>query len=229
MMTNSKNKQTLLPGADESRAYIKIRKQVADDFHDMGNKLTRIILLSDILEYKSDEQDTEYKQLIAQLKENADGLYIDMKEMIWSLDPQTNNLFEVLSHIRYFAIDVFENTKTSLVIDDFKAGANLFFSLQATRIITGIFKELLFYISTQLDTEIVVLKCFETERELKLIVFADGKAFDTIIKMSDLDEIKIKAKRINWVADIDILPGKGLMITLMPGSEEVYQFINCRI
>ena len=85
---------------------MKVRQKTSEDFHDeMGNKLTRISVLSDILETQMLGEQQEQKKLIAQIKENVAALYAGTKDILWSLQPESDNLYEILNRIKDFGID----------------------------------------------------------------------------------------------------------------------------
>jgi ligand-binding sensor domain-containing protein/signal transduction histidine kinase len=89
----------------------KVRRRTAEDFHDeIGNKLTRIALLTDILQRKMPAVDADLGNLVQQIKENALQLYAGARDIIWSLNPGSDNLHEVLSRIRDFGQDLFAET-----------------------------------------------------------------------------------------------------------------------
>lgn len=89
----------------------KVREQTAADFHDeLGNKLTRISLLAEMLQQKTDPADEEKKQIIDQIQSNARGLYTGTKEIIWSLSKESDNLKDVLFIIQQTGVELFSNT-----------------------------------------------------------------------------------------------------------------------
>jgi ligand-binding sensor domain-containing protein/signal transduction histidine kinase len=92
----------------------KVRRRTAEDFHDeIGNKLTRIALLTDILQRKMPNVDTDLNNLVQQIKDNALQLYAGARDIIWSLNPGSDNLHEVLNRIRDFGQDLFAETDVS--------------------------------------------------------------------------------------------------------------------
>ncbi|MEO6632044.1 MAG: two-component regulator propeller domain-containing protein, partial [Mucilaginibacter sp.] len=108
--TKEKRKQRLIENL-RMEEQVKIRKQTAEDFHDdLGNKLTRINVLSDILYKKANAHYPEDKKIISQIKESADALFTGSKHILWALDPDNDQLTQVLHHIADFGIDMFANT-----------------------------------------------------------------------------------------------------------------------
>ena len=84
---------------------IKIQQRTSEDLHDdLGNKITRLSLLTDILETKV-SPNTEQQKLITQIKENIQGLYLGTKDIIWALAPAKHTLRDTLDRIQNFGMD----------------------------------------------------------------------------------------------------------------------------
>ena len=90
----------------------KIRQRTSEDFHDeLGNKLTRVSLLADILQKKAGTNDAEQTKLINQIKENVQALYAGTKDVIWSLSPVSDNFSEILKRIQQFGEELFQDAE----------------------------------------------------------------------------------------------------------------------
>ncbi len=64
---------------------VKIQQRTSEDLHDdLGNKITRLSLLTDILQTKL-EGHTDQHKLVSQIRENIQGLYLGTKDIIWAL------------------------------------------------------------------------------------------------------------------------------------------------
>lgn len=89
---------------------IKIQQRTSEDLHDdLGNKITRLSLLTDILQTKL-EGNTEQNKLMTQIRENIQGLYVGTKDIIWALAPNNNTLYEVVNRIYNFGVELFQDT-----------------------------------------------------------------------------------------------------------------------
>ncbi len=89
----------------------KIMERTSEDLHDdLGNKITRITVLTDVLQQKIDPADTEKSKLVHQIRENAQALYLGTKDIIWSLTPGNDNLFDTLENCRLLGVQLFEDT-----------------------------------------------------------------------------------------------------------------------
>jgi ligand-binding sensor domain-containing protein/signal transduction histidine kinase len=94
----------------------KIRKQTAEDFHDdLGNKLTRISVLSEVLTSMMGQGETEKKGIIQKIKTNVNELYLGTKDILWSLDPKNDTLNELLHHIEEFGAEMFNETPVEFI------------------------------------------------------------------------------------------------------------------
>lgn len=97
----------------------KIRQRTAEDFHDeIGNKLTRINLLSSIALAKvAQHNNEELKNIVGQIQQNATLLYKGSKDIIWSLQPQSDYLFEILERVKLNAEEMVLNAHISFHYD----------------------------------------------------------------------------------------------------------------
>jgi len=89
---------------------IKIQQRTSEDLHDdLGNKITRLSLLTDILQTKL-EGNGEQNKLMSQIRDNIQGLYVGTKDIIWALAPNNNTLYEVVNRIYNFGMELFQDT-----------------------------------------------------------------------------------------------------------------------
>ena len=90
---------------------IKIQQRTSEDLHDdLGNKITRLSLLTDILQTKL-EGNVEQNKLMSQIRDNIQGLYVGTKDIIWALAPNNNTLYEVVNRIYNFGVELFQDTQ----------------------------------------------------------------------------------------------------------------------
>ena len=89
----------------------KILERTSEDLHDdLGNKITRITVLTDVLQRKVSPDDIEKTKLINQIRDNAEALYVSTKDILWSLTPGRDNLFDTLEKSRITGAQLFEDT-----------------------------------------------------------------------------------------------------------------------
>lgn len=197
----------------------KIRKQTAEDFHDdIGNKLTRINVLSEILDKKVDGSEKDQKELIRLIRENASLLYTGTKDILWALDPHSDNLFEILVHIKNFGIDLFQNTGVDFKMEGVLAKyQKLQLSMEFNRNLTLIFKEMLNNVLKHAKATQVLMMVIETDHNtINILTTDDGEGFDpaSVERGRGLNNIQTRCKRIKSTFQISSAKGKGTTITI---------------
>lgn len=212
------NRQRIIEATKREES-LKIRQQTAEDFHDeLGNKLTRITVLSEILGTKMDSTQCDQKKLLEQIKQNAASLYNGTKDILWALDPQSDNLYEILNHIRDFGKELFLDTAVEFEfkgIDESLNGVKL--PMEYSRNIPMIFKELLNNILKHSHATKVNINLDEIHKNgIHLTLTDNGCGFDEneIHKGQGINNIITRTKRINGAINIDSEKGKGTVINL---------------
>jgi signal transduction histidine kinase/ligand-binding sensor domain-containing protein len=196
-----------------------IRLRTSEDFHDeLGNKLTRISLLTDILEKKIEADDPGKAKIISQIKENVTALYSGTKDIIWSLSPGSDNLLEVLERIQHFGNELFNESSISFSSVGFQdLDKNINLPMDYSRNLIMIYKELLNNVlrhSSATKVELHVTKNFEDE--ITITLSDDGKGFDPeqVTNGNGLNNINRRAEGIHAVIQIQSGKGAGSSITL---------------
>ncbi len=229
VMQRKRNKQRQLLETVKRDEQIKVRRYTAEDFHDdIGNKLTRILMLANVLDRKTKGQNEE-KELIRQIKENADTLYNGAKDILWALDPQSDNLYSILIYIKNFAIDAFSNLdKTLIFTDPDPKYKDLVLPLEYSRNISMIFKELLYNVLKHANAETITLTVYENAEFIVIKLADDGAGFEQDQQSSGrgLNNIRNRAKRINGTIYITSEAGKGSEITLMLDRKHLFSITS---
>lgn len=212
------NRQRIIEATKREES-LKIRQQTAEDFHDeLGNKLTRITVLSEILGTKMDNGQSDQKKLLEQIKQNAASLYNGTKDILWALDPQSDNLYEILNHIRDFGKELFLDMPVEFEfkgIDESLNGIKL--PMEYSRNIPMIFKELLNNILKHSHATRVTISLDEIHKNgIRLTLADNGCGFDgnEIRKGQGINNIVTRTKRINGSINIDSEKGKGTVVSL---------------
>jgi signal transduction histidine kinase/ligand-binding sensor domain-containing protein len=197
----------------------KIRKQTAEDFHDdLGNKLTRITVLSDILASHVDDKNADQKKIIGQIKQNAEALYLGTKDILWALDPKSDNLYEILIHIKNFGIELFQDTTIEFSFNNIDlALSGIKLPMEYSRNITMIFKELLNNVLKHAKADKVDIALLKvSNNEVNITLTDNGRGFDpdNVTTGHGMANIKNRAARIGGTIDIWSGAGIGTRVTL---------------
>lgn len=218
VVTSRKQRRETLLAKLRAEEQGKIRQRTAEDFHDeIGNRLTRINVLTNVLKNKVTlTPDTE--RILGQIEENVAQLYGGTRDILWSLKPSNDNLYEILHRIRDFGGELMQDTEVNFTFTgtDEKWKKHRL-PMDMSRNLIMIFKEAmnnsLKYAQAKNITLEVTLKNRDT---LQLILKDDGKGFDqqTVQKGNGLNNMKVRAERLNGRLYIDSHKDKGTIINL---------------
>jgi signal transduction histidine kinase len=160
----------------------KLRQRTAEDFHDeMGNSLTRISVLTDVLKTRVNGKETEVTRLVNQIKENTTALYNGSRDIIWSLNAQNDGVYEIAEHIKDIGLEMFHDTPVEFSYHhNIPAGSALKLKLDYSRNLTMIFKEAYSNIIRHSGADKVFVSLnLKNDSELLISITDNGKGFST--------------------------------------------------
>jgi len=184
----------------------KIRKQTAEDFHDdLGNKLTRITVLSEVLGSMIDKDDIEKRNILKKIRCNVDELYNGTKDILWSLNPKNDSLDQVLNHIKDFGQEMVNETPILFKFDIDLNNKYTKLSLDMSRNILMIFKESIHNSLKHAKAKVINFEAKLNNGMLLITLQDDGIGFDTAHAKDGhgMNNMYVRAKRIN--ADLNII------------------------
>ena len=89
----------------------RVRKKAAADFHDeMGHKLTKISLFSEIVMQRLNGSSPETAEYVDRINDISGSLYHGMRDFLWTLDPTKDSLYEVAIKLKDFGDEFFDRT-----------------------------------------------------------------------------------------------------------------------
>lgn len=95
-----------------------VRKEMARDFHDeMGNHLASIISMVNILSLQLQPKDDKTSSMLQKIEQSSKILYEGTREFLWAMEPDHDNLAEVLLYLRDFGVRLFENTEIGFQVE----------------------------------------------------------------------------------------------------------------
>lgn len=226
----NKRKQARLALVEKLRReeQAKVRQRTAEDFHDeVGNKLTRINVLTNVLTQKLGDVTPDKKRLIEQIQENTALLYSGTKDILWSLQATNDNLYEILHRIRDFGNDLFADTDISFQFTGTDSDwQNYKLPLDMSRNLIMIFKEALNNCLKYAGATQVTMEAALKEGNVLHISLADnGKGFNVeeVVKGNGLNNMRNRTERLKGKLYIDSKPGHGTVINLhfrVPGKQK---------
>jgi len=214
-----KQKEKLMREKIREEEFTKLRQRTAEDFHDeMGNKLTRISVLSDILKSKVNNGEQEVLNIVTQIKENTTALYNGSRDIIWSLNSKNDNFYEITEHVKNLGHEIFSETSTSFYFDhNVKPADNIKLKLDYSRNLIMIFKEVYNNILKHSQANNVNARVQLVNDEEALIMISDnGKGFDAKRehKGNGLKNMQNRIRRINGTLSINSSENNGTEILI---------------
>jgi signal transduction histidine kinase/ligand-binding sensor domain-containing protein len=196
----------------------KVRQRTAEDFHDeVGNKLTRINILTNVLRSKLGGAAPDATRIIDQIQDNAGQLYSGTRDILWSLQPSNDSLYQVLQRIGEFGLDLFGDTEVSFEIEGLDPSWKEYrLPMDASRNLIMIFKEALNNTLKYSMADKVKVDARQLNQHVRLTLSDDGQGFEPsqVSRGQGLVNMQTRAKRLDSELKVETEPGKGTVITL---------------
>ena len=176
-----------------------VRDNIAKDFHDdLGNKLARRSIFSNLLNDEKSSLNPEDKELLQQIELDANYLYKGTKDFIFSLKSESDNLEELITYLSDFGEDYFKQFQIVFEVEK---------TIEKPLILPYYWsKQIIFIIKEVMTNTVKHANCnytklgFSFENETLTICFMDnGKGFDTkkIQQSNGLKHMKTRAQGID--------------------------------
>ncbi len=202
----------------EKMAEEKMRSKVAADFHDeLGNRITKISLFSEIL--KSDINKTSKKTMeyLNKINDNANNLYNETRDFIWHLDPKKDTLHDLVIRLKIFGDELFDGTNIDFECNTIAESMKKIHLLMDWRQhILRIFKEAMHNALKYADCKNVKLVISTTNKNAILELTDNGRGFNHSEKFEGegLKNMKNRTDAIDGKLMINSESGKGTIIKL---------------
>lgn len=194
----------------------KIRRKAANDFHDeLGHRVTKISLFSEILKRNVIKTAPENLEYVDKISESVGGLSAGVRDFIWTLDPHKDTLYEVAVRLKDFGDTLFDGTKVAFRVEGLsKEFENIKLTMDWKRHLMLIFKEAMNNILKYSKCDNVKLYFKLTGKELIVRLVDDGEGFeiDKVKLGRGLHGMRNRAKSINSEVEIISNQDKGTEI-----------------
>ncbi|MEZ4874274.1 MAG: two-component regulator propeller domain-containing protein [Flavobacteriaceae bacterium] len=191
-----------------------VRNNIAQDFHDdLGNKLARISLFSNMLLMESKNKEN-LKQKLSQITEDANYLYKGTRDFIFSLKEDSDYLEELVTYISDFGEDIFKNTSIKFRVEK-ALEENVKLPYYWSKQLIYIFKEALTNLLKHAEATEATLQFFYSNDLLTICCIDNGKGFsESHLKSNNgIQHMEQRAKKIGGKITISSIPEKETKIT----------------
>ncbi len=164
---------------EKIKEFEEFRKETAQDFHDeLGSKLTVISLFSQITKEKLNGQGELVEPYLDKVIDTSNSLYLSMKDLLWSINPEKDSIYDLALHLKDFGDELFDITTIHFKtegIDSKLLTRSL--PMKYKRHILLIFKEAMNNILKHADCNSVCLRMHTTINALQISIEDNGKGF----------------------------------------------------
>lgn len=197
-----------------------VRRQTAEDFHDdLGNKLTRVNMLSELLDKKIPQEFMDQKKITRQIKETVSEMYTGTRNILWALNPKNDQLGEIISEVTILGKSLFEHTPTSFSILPYEEDLNkIRLPLGYSHNLILIFKELINNILKHALANVVTLSLGAlSNNRIYFTIVDDGRGYqpDDSFTGNGLKNMNNRSKKLNGKITVESQAGKGTTTTLI--------------
>jgi signal transduction histidine kinase len=194
----------------------RLRKQVADDFHDeFGQKLTNIALFAELSKRNLDNASPRAIAHLSKISDTAKSLSEAMRDFIWTLDRNKDSLYNVAERLKDYGEALFAKTGIDFEIKGFcEELEQISLSMDWKRHLIQIFKAGMQNSLRDGGCKSVTLWIAPNGRSLEIYLVDDGKGFghDDSVAGPDWRYIKKRAEKIRGRLNVLANPNRGTKI-----------------
>lgn len=202
----------------------KVRKQVAEDFHDeLGHKLTHITLFTEIVKRNIRGSKPEIQLYLDKIGETAKHLSSGISNFIWALDPEQDSLYDVAFYLKDFGDELFSKTGSHFWAPEIPERLRrIKIPMHWRRHLTLLFKESMNNILKHAACRNVTFEVRAHREAFEIILSDDGRGFDTALYTpgKGLRNMRSRAKKIDCKLRIDSKVEQGTTVRLTGVSRD---------
>lgn len=190
-----------------------VKDNIAQDFHDdLGNKLARISILSNLITSNEDDISNESKQIINQISDDANYLFKGTKDFIFSLKEESNYLEELITYLSDFGEEYFSQFDIDFIVNK-SIDNNIKLPYYWSKQLIFIFKEAMTNVVKHANASKIELQFLFKDNTLEIKCIDNGKGFDATTKkqLGGLSNMQKRAKNINCILTYNTSP-KGTVV-----------------
>jgi signal transduction histidine kinase len=194
----------------------RLRNKIAADLHDeIGSTLSSISILSEIVAMQ--QRKNEFKpEIMQQVSNDAREVIDKMDDIIWTINPENDNFYNLETRLKAFAIPLFESK-------DIDFEFNFSNELESLKIDMGKRRDIYLILKEAINNLIKYSQCKKAEingtiehKVLKISVIDDGIGFDTQQESTrnGLKNMQKRATKIGGELSISSRQNKGTAVML---------------
>lgn len=214
-----KKKKALMKAKHELSLHelkLKERNRISKDLHDdIGSGLNRIYFLGEMI-LKQEKAGQEASSLVEKMKGTSQQLISNMRDMIWVLDEENQQIETLIARIREYAYDYLEEKNIELTFNSQIDTNDEIKSIEMVRTMISIIKEILSNIFKHSQATMVTMEFNKNGDELMLITEDNGVGFNGDVKYGNgIKNMRSRAQEIAAEIIIESKKAIGTKTTLI--------------
>lgn len=191
----------------------KERLRMAKDIHDdLGSGLSKISFLSELINRKQSD-DKEIKEQADSISETAKKLVVNMRDLIWALDPANVTLPGLHARIREYSSDYLEDFSIKLILKISNNIPELPITRDCHREILMVVKEALNNIIKHSKADLVEIESNVSDTEFLITVKDNGIGVSNANTLGNgIKNMKNRVETLNGKFSINSISGSGTII-----------------
>ena len=193
----------------------RTRTRIATDLHDdIGANLSKISLLSDIVNMQMIDGNTDSKRMLTTIAEVSRSSVAAMRDIVWAINPHRDSVLEMTRKMRQYAEETFVPNNIALKFDAPDDGANIKLSMDVRRELFLIFKEAVNNAARHSYCSRIEIEFRVSHGRIFLQIADNGRGFDVSDEFdgNGLSNMKTRAEKIG--ADFQVCSVIGKKTTI---------------
>ena len=161
----------------------RTRTRIASDLHDdIGTNLSKISLLSEIVNLQLADQNTDSNRLLNSIAEISRESVGSMSDIVWAINPKRDSVLELVRRMRLHVEELFLEKDVRVIFNAPDDGEQIKLSMNIRRELFLIFKEAVSNAARHSDCTRIEIDFRLENGKIFLCVADDGNGFDALQK-----------------------------------------------
>ncbi|MBS1494824.1 MAG: hypothetical protein JST55_15020 [Bacteroidetes bacterium] len=196
----------------------KWREQASIDYHDeLGHKLTRISMYSRRVLKRMNGSANEIGEDVNNIIETSNSLRMSARDLIWSLNPSEDSLYDFITRVNLFADELFENSDIKYhKSENNPEWKSIELKMDVKRQMLFVIKEAMNNALKYSQAENIRFTVSNEDERLKIEIIDDGTGFENKTEYSGygLLNMQKRAKKAGFNLEIISSIGRGTKIVI---------------